>query len=53
VLGSRPYCPVRRVLLGCISRALANQAPAPAIVYPQGMHAEPTTSPRAEAETTA
>jgi nucleotide-binding universal stress UspA family protein len=53
VLGSRAYGPVRRVLLGSVSRALANQAPAPLVVYPRGMHAEATTSSRAEAETTA
>ena len=52
VLGSRAYGPVRRVLLGSISRALADKAPAPLIVYPRGMHAEPRTSGRAEAETT-
>jgi nucleotide-binding universal stress UspA family protein len=49
VLGSRAYGPVRRVLLGSISRALADSAPAPLIVYPRGVHAEPRTSPRAAA----
>ena len=52
VLGSRAYGPVRRVLLGSISRALAGTSPAPLIVYPRGMHAESRTSPRAEAGTT-
>jgi nucleotide-binding universal stress UspA family protein len=52
VLGSRAYGPVRSVLLGSISRALADKTPAPLIVYPRGMHAEPRTSARAEAETT-
>lgn len=50
VLGSRAYGPVRRVLLGSVSRALADTAPAPLIVYPRGMHAEPKATPRAEAE---
>ena len=52
VLGSRAYGSVRSVLLGSISRALADKAPAPLIVYPRGMHAEPRTSARAETETT-
>ena len=52
VLGSRAYGPVRRVLLGSTSRALAGSSPAPLIVYPRGMRAEPRTSPRAEAGTT-
>ena len=51
VLGSRAYGPVRRVLLGSVSRALADKAPAPLIVFPRGMHTEPRTSPRAEAGT--
>jgi len=53
LLGSRAYGPVRRVLLGSISRALADRTPAPLVVYPRGMHAEPKTTPRAEAGTTA
>ena len=52
VLGSRAYGPVRRVLLGSVTRALADRSPAPLIVYPRGMHAEPKTSPRVEAGTT-
>jgi nucleotide-binding universal stress UspA family protein len=52
VLGSRAYGPVRRVLLGSISRALAHRSPAPLLVYPRGMHAELRTSTRAEAGTT-
>jgi len=53
VLGSRAYGPVRRVLLGSISRALADKTPAPLIVYPRGMRAERKTTPRTEAGTTA
>lgn len=53
VLGSRAYGPVRRVVLGSISRALADSTPAPLIVYPRGMQAEPKTRPRAGTGTTA
>jgi nucleotide-binding universal stress UspA family protein len=53
VLGSRAYGPVRRVLLGSISRTLADTAPAPLIVFPRGMHAEPKTRLPTEAGTTA
>lgn len=53
VLGSRAYGPVRGVLLGSISRALADSAPAPLVVHPRGMHTEPKTAPRAEEGTTA
>jgi nucleotide-binding universal stress UspA family protein len=53
VLGSRAYGPVRRVLLGSLSRRLADAAPAPLVIYPRGMHAEPTTVSRPEAEATA
>jgi nucleotide-binding universal stress UspA family protein len=38
IVGSRAYGPVRRVLLGCVSRLLARSAPAPLIVHPRGMH---------------
>jgi len=38
VVGSRAYGPVRRVLLGSVSRLLARSAPAPLIVHPRGMH---------------
>lgn len=53
VLGSRAYGPVRRVLLGSVSRALADSAPAPVIVSPRGMHDEPRTTQREEAGTAA
>jgi nucleotide-binding universal stress UspA family protein len=38
VVGSRAYGPVRRVLLGSVSRVLARSAPAPMIVHPRSMH---------------
>lgn len=53
VVGSRAYGPVRRVLLGSVSRALARIAPAPLVVLPRGSHAESVTTTRAEASTTA
>ena len=53
ILGSRGYGAVRRVLLGSVSRALANSAPAPIIVNPRGMHDDPKTNQRVEAGTTA
>jgi nucleotide-binding universal stress UspA family protein len=36
ILGSRGYGPVRRVLLGSVSTALARNAPCPVLVVPQG-----------------
>jgi nucleotide-binding universal stress UspA family protein len=53
MLGSRAYGPLRRVLLGSVSRVLADTAPAPLIVHPRGMHEEPKTAAAAEAGTTA
>jgi nucleotide-binding universal stress UspA family protein len=53
LLGSRAYGPVRRVLLGSVSRALAGSAPAPLIVHPRGMHGQQQAEPVAEAEATA
>jgi nucleotide-binding universal stress UspA family protein len=53
VLGSRAYGPLRRVLLGSVSRALAGSTPAPLIVHPRGMHEEPKAEPTAEAGATA
>ena len=53
LLGSRAYGPLRRVLLGSVSRALAGSTPAPLIVHPRGMHEEPKAKPTAEAGTTA
>ena len=53
LLGSRSYGPLRRVLLGSVSRALAGSVPAPLIVHPRGMHEQPNAEPTAEAGTTA
>jgi nucleotide-binding universal stress UspA family protein len=53
VLGSRAYGPLRRVLLGSVSRALAGSTPAPLIVHPRGMHEEPKAEPTVEAGATA
>ena len=53
LLGSRAYGPLRRVLLGSVSRAIAGSAPAPLIVHPRGMYEEPKAAPTAEAGTTA
>jgi len=53
LVGSRAYGPVRRVLLGSVSRALAGSAPAPLIVHPRGMHGHQQAEPVAEAEATA
>ena len=53
VLGSRAYGPLRRVLLGSVSRALANTAPAPMIVHPRGMREDAKAAPAAEAGATA
>ena len=53
LLGSRGYGPLRRVLLGSVSRALASAAPAPLIVHPRGMHEQPEAEPKAEAGATA
>ena len=41
LLGSRGYGPLRRVLLGSVSRALVRSAPSPVIIHPRGTH-EPT-----------
>jgi len=53
LLGSRAYGPLRRVLLGSVSRTLAGSAPAPLIVHPRGMHEQPKAKPTAEAGATA
>jgi nucleotide-binding universal stress UspA family protein len=52
-IGSRAYGPVRRVLLGSVSRALARSAPAPIIVQPRGSHPEPDIATPAGEGTTA
>lgn len=53
VVGSRAYGPVRRVLLGSVSRALVDSSPAPLIVYPRGVHSERITELHGAAGTTA
>ena len=53
VLGSRAYGPLRRVLLGSVSRALADSAPAPMLVHPRGMREQPKAEQAAEAGATA
>lgn len=53
VVGSRGYGPVRRVLLGSVSRALARKAQAPIVIHPRGSHSEPDTATPAGAGTTA
>jgi nucleotide-binding universal stress UspA family protein len=53
LVGSRAYGPLRRVLLGSVSRSLATAAPAPLIVHPRGMHEEPESELTAEAGATA
>ena len=53
LVGSRSYGPLRRVLLGSVSRALAGSAPAPLIMHPRGMHEQPKAEPTAEVRTTA
>lgn len=51
VLGSRGYGPLRRVLLGSVSRAVVRSAPSPVIINPRGTH-EPARQTRpGQAET--
>jgi nucleotide-binding universal stress UspA family protein len=51
ILGSRGYGPLRRVLLGSVSRALVRSAPSPVLIHPRGTH-EPARQTRpAQAET--
>jgi nucleotide-binding universal stress UspA family protein len=50
ILGSRGYGPLRRVLLGSVSRALVRSAPSPVIIHPRGTHEPTRQSPRAQAE---
>ena len=52
LVGSRAYGPLRRVLLGSVSRELAGSAPAALIVHPRGMHDQPKTVPSSEVSTT-
>ena len=50
LLGSRAYGPLRRVLLGSVSRELASSAPCPLIVHPRGLSESPSTTTTAAAE---
>lgn len=52
VLGSRAYGPVRRVLLGSVSRKLVRSAASPVIIYPRGMHEPARQTRSAQVETT-
>jgi nucleotide-binding universal stress UspA family protein len=52
VLGSRGYGPLRRVLLGSVSRALVRSAPCPVIIHPRGTQ-EPARQTRPAQATTA
>ncbi|HET8820627.1 MAG TPA: universal stress protein [Thermoleophilaceae bacterium] len=52
LLGSRAYGPLRRVLLGSVSRELVSSAPCPLIVHPRGLHESPTTTRTAAEATT-
>ena len=53
ILGSRAYGPLRRVLLGSVSSALARSAPCPVIVHPRGAEAEADAEAGETAETAA
>jgi nucleotide-binding universal stress UspA family protein len=50
VLGSRGYGPIRRVLLGSVSRELLRSAPCAVIVHPRGAGEERAAQPVGEAE---
>ena len=53
VVGSRVYGPVRRVLLGSVSRRLARTTQTPLIVTPRGMHGAHEDGPRERATVSA
>ena len=53
VVGSRVYGPVRRVLLGSVSRRLARTTQTPLIVTPRGMHGAHEDGPRERATASA
>jgi nucleotide-binding universal stress UspA family protein len=53
ILGSRGYGPIRRVLLGSISRHVVNRARCPVLIVPRGVHAledQPSGSAMTDAE---
>ncbi len=49
ILGSRAYGPLRRVLLGSVSSAVAHSAPCPVIVHPRGKESRAKDAPRESA----
>lgn len=49
VLGSRAYGPIRRVLLGSVSRAVMRSARCPVLVHPRGVPVEDAAPEKAEA----
>ena len=53
VLGSRAYGPIRRVLLGSVSRAVMRSARCPVLVHPRGVPVEDGTPETAEARSAA
>jgi nucleotide-binding universal stress UspA family protein len=53
VLGSRGYGPLRRVLMGSVSRRVVNGARCPVVVVPKGVRALDDVAPLAESEPTA
>lgn len=48
MVGSRAYGPLRRVLLGSVSRRLVRSAPCPVIVTPRGIHVSAVAAEREE-----
>lgn len=53
VLGSRAYGPLRRVLLGSVSRAVVRTARCPVLVHPRGVPVDDAAADTAEAGSTA
>ena len=53
VLGSRAYGPLRRVLLGSVSRAVVRTARCPVLVHPRGVPVDDAAAEKAEAGSTA
>jgi len=51
ILGSRGYGPLRRVLLGSVSRAVVRSARSPVIIHPRGTHERARKTRPAQAET--
>jgi nucleotide-binding universal stress UspA family protein len=51
ILGSRGYGPMRRVLLGSVSRVLARAAASPVIIHARGTHEPARQAPPTQVET--